>query len=106
MALLNDAPEIPHDMAHPIGPQCYDLPIMVTPIAESTWSVVHVIERACCASISANRRWNAHDFCLVGRDVRAGQTLTCRAWMCYEQLDSLDQTRELAERLVKQTGGD
>ena len=43
-------------------------------------------------SIQCNRRWGAHDFTLVGRDVKRGESVRCRAWMAYRKLDpkSLD----------------
>ena len=70
---------------------------MVSPIRDSGWSVVHVIERAQCPSISANRRWQAHDFSLLGRDVAAGETVSCRAWMIYARLNCLDDALKLAD---------
>lgn len=82
-----------------VGDDFYDHPVMVSEIGDSGWSVVHVIEREVCASVSANRTWNAHDFSLVGRDVTKGQTVVCRAWMVYIELKSLDEALELAERL-------
>lgn len=84
----------------PIDPLYYDYPVMVTPIGDSGWSVVHAIEREWCPSISANRIWRAHDFSLVGQDVSAGQVITCKAWMAYRELSSLDDALKLHESLT------
>ena len=83
-----------------IDPAPYRHPIMVTPVARSRWSVVTIADPEGCASLSANRRWNAHDFSLVGRDVARGQTVTCRAWMAYVRLEVLDEAVMLYRRLT------
>lgn len=100
MKLLSQHPELPSDQARPVDELCYEQPIMVTPIRDTGWSVVHIVERNVCPSISANRRWNAHDFSLVGRDVAVGESVVCRAWMIYTKLESLDAVLGLAERLT------
>jgi len=94
------------DYACPVDPQCYDLPVMVTPIADSDWSIIHVIEPEQCASLSANRTWHAHDFSLFGRDVSKGETHVARAWMAYRQLDNLDQALELYTELTRRPHGE
>jgi len=99
-AMLDTVPEVPSDQAHPIDDRYYEHPIMISPIRDTDWSVVHIVERDACPSISANRRWNAHDFSLVGRDVADGETVLCRAWMVYAKLDSLDAALGLAHRLT------
>jgi len=81
----------------------YDHPLMVTEIGDSGWSIINVIERDVCPSISANRTWNAHDFSLVGRDVAEGETVACRAWMAYRQLESLDDAVKLCTDLLGET---
>lgn len=100
MATLDDAVGMPADQARPIDERCYEHPIMVTPIRDTGWSIVNVVQRDVCPSISANRRWNAHDFSLVGRDVAAGETVVCNAWMVYAKLESLDAALGLADRLA------
>ena len=85
------------DYALPTDEQRYDEPVIISPIRDSDWSVVHVIEREHCPSVSANRTWNAHDFSLVGRDVARGEKVVCRAWMAYAQLESLDDALTLIE---------
>ena len=67
-------------------------PVIVTFIGTSGYAVIHWIERENCFSIECNRRWGAHDFSLVGRDVKRGESVRCRAWMAYRKLDrkSLD----------------
>lgn len=84
-----------HRYTTPISEAFYDDPIMVTPIRDTGWSVVHLIERAHCMSLSANRMWHAHDFSLVGRDVTAGETVRCRARMVYTKLALLDEAQAL-----------
>ena len=87
----------PYDV--PVDPLCYDHPVMVTPIGDSGWSVVHVVQRKACPSLSANRTWHAHDFSLIGHDVSEGDQLSCRAWMAYAKLESLDDALSLHKRL-------
>jgi len=91
--------ELEYDYEAPVDPQRYDYPVMITPVGDSGWSVVHLVEKAACPSISINRTWSAHDFSLVGRDVAKGETVTCRAWMAYAKLDSPDQALSLYEDL-------
>jgi len=88
------------DYEAPIDERFYDLPILVTPIRQTGWSIVHAVEGDVCPSLSANRTWHAHDFSLVGHDVSAGQTVTCRAWMAYVKLDRPEQAVDLYHRLV------
>lgn len=101
MKMLKEHPEVPADQARPVDDLCYEHPIMVSPIRDTGWSVAHIVERNACMSLSANRRWNAHDFSLVGRDVAAGDSIVCRAWMIYARLESLDAALELADRLTQ-----
>lgn len=88
------------DYAMVVAPTRYDYPVMITPIEDSGWSVVHVAAPEMCPSISANRTWNAHDFSLIGHDVSKGQQVSCRAWMAYAELESTDDALKLYERLV------
>jgi|GEM_PF-2471567 len=78
------------DVGMPIDAATYDEPVMVSPIRDSGWAVVHWVERDACPSFSANVRWQAHDFSLIGRDVAPGEKITCRAWMAYRKLSKLD----------------
>ena len=90
----------------PVDPVRYDLPVLITPIGDSGWSVINVAERKTCPSLSANRTWNAHDFSLIGHDVEKGQRIVCRAWTIYSKLESLDDVIPLYERLTgEQAGG-
>ena len=90
-----------HGMSRPVDPLYYDHPIMITPIRETGWAVVNMAERDKCSSLSANRRWRAHDLSLVGQDVARGQVVSCRAWMAYLRLESMDQALSLYRDLVK-----
>lgn len=101
MATINADPEALSDQARPIDQQCYEHPIMISPIRDTGWSVVHVIERDACPSISANRRWNAHDFSLIGHNVAEGETVVCRAWMVYTKLETFDKALGLADQLTR-----
>ena len=89
------------DYEVPVDELRYDYPIMITPIGDSGWSVIHVVEREACPSISANRTWMAHDFSLIGRDVSAGERVSCRAWMAYVQLATMDDAIVLHDELTK-----
>lgn len=99
MAMLNEQPDMPSDQARPVDEQLYDHPVLISAIGDSGWYIVHAVEREMCPSISANRRWNAHDFSLVGRDVAADETVVARAWMIYTRLKSLDDALQLASQL-------
>lgn len=92
--------EMKDDYTLSFGDAPYDYPLMVTEIGDAGWSIVHVIEKGACPSVSANRTWNAHDFSLVGRDVAEGETVTCRAWMAYRKLESLDDALTLCKDLL------
>ncbi len=72
---------------------------MITPLAGSKQSIVNIAERACCVSLSANRRWHAHDLSLGFGDVQPGQTATGRAWIACVTLDTPDDAIALAQRL-------
>jgi hypothetical protein len=98
-ALYSDAFQRVH-LAGTVDPAHYGHPIMVTPVADSGWSVLTLIDRAECPNLSANRRWNAHDFSLVGRDVARGESVTSRAWLAYARLESLDQALTLYQQLA------
>lgn len=85
----------------PVDRDYYDYPIMVTPVRKTKWSIVSIVEPAYCSSLSANRRWNAHDFSLLARDVKEGQELSCRAWLACCELGSLDDAMQLCDELLK-----
>ena len=84
----------------PVDPQHYDYPVMVTPTSSPEWYVIHVMEKGMCPSLSANRTWRAHDFSLIGRDVAKGERVTCRAWMVYTTMASLDDALNLLANLT------
>ncbi|MBI2192370.1 MAG: hypothetical protein HYU36_10330 [Planctomycetes bacterium] len=94
--------EVKNDYRISVDPQPYDCPILISPIRDTGWSLVHVVEPGLCPSLSANRTWHAHDFSLVGRDVSKDETVSARAWMAYQKLESLDDALRLFEGL---TGG-
>jgi len=98
---LKKDPDLPKDAERPIDARCYDYPVMVSPIRDTGWNVVNIVEREVCPTLSANRRWNAHDFSLIGRDVAKGETVVCRAWMIYAELKSNDEAMDLAAKLTE-----
>jgi|ETNmetMinimDraft_20_1059909.scaffolds.fasta_scaffold85248_1 hypothetical protein len=100
MELTHQSGEVPQDMERPIDEQLYDHPVMVTPIGESGWSIVHAVEKEFCPSLSANRRWRAHDFSIIGKDVNAGDTVSCRAWMAYARLDHPQEALTLTRKWI------
>jgi hypothetical protein len=79
---------------------CYDRPVMVRATNVPDWSLIHVVERDMCPSLSASDLLKALDFSLVGRDVAAGETVRCHAWMAYAKLGSLDDALALAAQLA------
>lgn len=85
----------------PVDEACVSEPILVTFIGASGYAVIHWVERDNCPSISANQRWGAHDFSLIGRDVKSGETVRCRAWMAYRKLDrqNIDEALVFARTL-------
>ena len=91
-----DVPESTKGMGigWPVDDATVTLPVMVTPTSIDEWYVLHAVDPAECPSFSANRMWRAHDYSLVGRDVAAGETVTCRSWMSYAQLDAVDQAED------------
>jgi len=89
-----------YDLAKSVDETLYSEPVLVTFIGTSGYAVVHWIEHKNCPSISANRRWGAHDFSLIGRDVKRGESVRCRAWMAYRKLD-----RESLDDVLNWTGG-
>ncbi len=84
-----------------IDPDYYDYPIMITPVRNTRSSIVTVVEPQHCSSLSANRRWNAHDFSLIAQDVKQGQEVSCRAWLACCELASLDDAIQLYDELQK-----
>ena len=83
------------DCDTPIDAETFDSPVMITPVGEDGWCVVHWFDAAECISLSANRRWQAHDFSFIGRDVAAGETVLCRGWMSYQKLKTFDAALDL-----------
>ena len=78
----------------------YSEPVIVTFIGTSGYAVINWMERENCPEISGNRRWNAHDFTLLGRDFKRGESVRCRAWMAYRKLD-----RKNLDDVLKWKGG-
>ena len=95
--------EYTQEYAVPVDPLRYDYPIMISPIGGSGWSVVHCVEREMCCNLSVNRTWNAHDFSLIGRGVEQGERVSCRAWMTYAKLESMDDAIKLYGQLTGQS---
>lgn len=89
-----------NDVSLPIDSECYSRPVMVSTIADTGWSVVNVVEPEHCPSLSANRRFWAHDFSILGRPVAAGERVRCRAWLAYAKLDKLGDALAMADRLL------
>jgi len=89
------------DLAMPVDSAAYDEPVMVSPIRDTGWAVVHWVERDACPSLSANVRWRAHDFSLIGRDVTKGEKITCRAWMAYRNLANRDDALVFPENTAR-----
>jgi hypothetical protein len=83
-----------------VDPSYYNYPIMVTEVRETDKSVVNMVEPLYCSSLSANRLWNAHDFSIIAADVKAGEEISCLAWLAICSLDCLDGARELYEKVV------
>jgi len=80
--------------------QIYDRPIMISDVAGGQWQIIHIADPEHCPSLSYNRKWQAHDFSLIGRDVQAGETITCRAWMICTQLSSMDDAFKWYDQLL------
>jgi hypothetical protein len=101
MKMLRQSSEAPKDLKCPVNKQFYDHPVIVSSIGQSGYSVVHAVERRRCPSISANRRWHAHDFSLIGQDVEKDEEIVCRAWMVYLKLNKLEEALKLANKLLR-----
>jgi hypothetical protein len=99
------ATQIQNQVELPIDSKSFDYPIMVTPVGNTGWCVINIVEPAMCVSLSANRKWKAHDFSLIGRDVAARESVSCRSWMAYYPLEltdhqSLDAAIDLYHELM------
>ena len=87
----------------PIDDARFDVPLMVTPLAETGFSVVNAVEPNRGGSISANTKWNAHDFSILVGDVAAGDAIACRAWLACLKLAEPDDALALFDRLLGRT---
>lgn len=94
-------PTSPMGLDRTVSDALFDYPMMITPVPDSEATVVHIVEPEECATLSVNRTYNAHDFSLVGRDVSAGDSVTCRTWMIYSELDEPREAVDLYRRFVK-----
>jgi len=67
-------------------------PIMITSVHGTGYGVVHWIDPASCASLSTDAN-STQSFGLIGRDVKKGERITCRAWMVYRKInpENLDE---------------
>ena len=83
-----------------IDPRRVPYPIMITPIRDTGYFVVNIVEPESWSSLSANRKWNAHDFSMFARDFKAGEIQTGRSWLTYCQLSSLDEAFDLYRNLT------
>jgi len=93
-------PPMGYDRLKSVDETPYSEPVIATFIGTSGYAVINWMERENCFSIECNRRWGAHDFTLVGRDVKRGESVRCRAWMAYRKLD-----RKSLDDVLKWKGG-
>ena len=84
----------------PIDASFYDIPLMVTPVGDGNYYVINVIEPEHCSSLSANRRWKAHDFALFGSDFSRGDQISTKAWLVVRELSDLDDALETLRHLT------
>ena len=75
----------------------YDIPVMVTlgnkTLAEP--AIIQMIEPEQCFALSPNRFAPAHDFSIIGRDVRAGETISVKARLIYRKINSFQEIEQL-----------
>jgi len=93
-------PDMGYDRLKSVDETTYSEPVIVTFIGTSGYAVINWMERENCPEISGNQRWGAHDFTLLGRDVKRGDSVRCRAWMAYRKLD-----RKNLDDVLKWKGG-
>jgi hypothetical protein len=98
-AILDQLERPAKQVAVPIDDCCYSEPILVTPIRDSSLSVINIFERRTCASVSANRCWSAHDATLTLGDVAAGERRTAHGWLFWRELANLDGALQIANEL-------
>jgi hypothetical protein len=84
----------------PIDPQVFDLPIMVTPVGNASYYVINIIEPRFCSNLSANRKYNAHDFSPIGKDCANGSSVSFKAWLVVREMQELDEALKVYSELV------
>lgn len=75
----------------------FSQPVMISPIRDTGWSVVHLFCREDCTSLSLNRAFHAHDLSFVGRDVAKGDTVRWQVRMIYVKLNHPAEALRLQE---------
>jgi len=99
----NPMPPAGGDAERNVDAARYDHAIMISPIRDTGWAVLNMVDPGSCAGISANTIWQAHDFSLVGRAVVSGETVQCRAWLAYEKVESPEAALSIYEKLIEKT---
>jgi hypothetical protein len=86
--------------AYAVDKGAYDIPVMVTTFGEGLIDpvVIQMVNRRECPALSPNVFAPAHDFSLVGRDVRRGQEVSARARIVYRPIADLADVQALYEQ--------
>jgi len=80
----------------------YDYPILVLLEEKSGWALVQMCLIDECPSIALCSTPRQHNFSLVGRSVKQGETLTCHARLAYGQFRGLEGILPLYHQFVRE----
>lgn len=69
----------------------YDIPVLVSRDDKSGWAMIQMVDPDGVRALSPNTFAPAHDLCLVGRDVRAGEKVSVPVRLLYRQVERMEQ---------------
>lgn len=75
--------------------EVYDIPVIVTRDEDNPFALIQMIDPSECMALSPNNFAPAHDFSLIGRDVKAGETVKIPVRLVYKELKSMNEIEEL-----------
>jgi hypothetical protein len=93
------------DTLHPIVSKLrYDIPVFVTRDDETQWALIQMVDPEGISALSPNTFAPAHDLCLVGRDVKAGEKVSVPVHLLYRQVERMEQVEEWYAEFLKSLG--
>jgi hypothetical protein len=79
----------------------YDIPVMVSRDDATEWSLIQMVPPEMISALSPNTFAPAHDLCLVGRDVKAGETVSVPVRLLYRQVPRMEMVEEWYEEFLQ-----